>query len=214
MRRIPIDAIPGQGETIRSLRAAGLSGGAIGRYVGRNAEGVRHWLLRRGLWQSDRMTDEEIGRLQALWADGCGVTEIATELGRPVTSIDTYLRRSGLLDFSNRCSERTRAGIVALYDRGLSTVAIAERFHVSRSTVQRWRDAAGRRKRRRLLKPDEVARIVAMYEEGALIGYIAAEIDRPYSTVWHVLKRVGVHDPTRVVFRSPAENHPWRRSYK
>lgn len=212
--RIPIDTTTGQGETIMALNAAGLSARSIGRYIGRSGEGVIQWLRRRGLYRSPHMTDAETQRLRDLWADGWGVTEIAADLGRSVSGVDSYLRRTHLLTYSSRTSERTRAGIVDMYDRGMQIVAIADRYNVCTATVKHWRDAACRRKRRRLMTAVEADAMVALYADGEQINRIAEKTGRAESTVQAVLRRAGVHDPARVsLSRAPSDDHPWKRKY-
>ncbi len=89
-----------------------------------------------------------------------------------------------------------------LYNNGTPVKEIAKRCGNSMSTVYkalerleamgRVRRRKGRYRRHRRLTPEEIEEIKRLYMEGRTIYEIAKMLDRPESTVYYTLKRLGL----------------------
>lgn len=219
MQRIPIDAVPGQGETILALHAAKVSSSSIGRHIGRNGWSIIRWLDRRGLWQSRRLTDDEIARMHALLKDGCTRQETADAIGRPLGTVNSHVERARLRVDNCRLTNEKRRRILALDDRRAPIKEIEKLTGTSRATILAVRKAAGRPLRKRIPTPEEEARVVGLYLEKTPINQISRETGIPPPTIRVILKRAGVHDPEgqgAAAWRNgvkPSENHVWRKRF-
>ncbi len=88
--------------------------------------------------------------------------------------------------------------VVQMYQEGRSVKEIAEELGISMSTIYRLLAKKGVELRRRKyrargrLTPEELEKIKKMYLEGKTIYAIAKELDRPTSTIYYALKRMGL----------------------
>jgi excisionase family DNA binding protein len=88
--------------------------------------------------------------------------------------------------------------VVQMYLEGRSVKEIAEELGISMSTIYRLLAKKGVELRRRKyrargrLTPEELEKIRKMYVEGKTIYAIAKELDRPTSTIYYALKRMGL----------------------
>ena len=92
MRQIPINSIPGQGETIIALRKAGLSSSAIGRYVDRHTSTIDQWLRREGAFDYIRqpLSPEERTIINRRLAENWSLSDIGREIGRSPCTVRHY----------------------------------------------------------------------------------------------------------------------------
>lgn len=219
MRKTPIDALPGQGETIIELRRAGVSAQAIGRYVGRSGAGIIHWLRLRGLWRSNRLTETDRARIDDLYfEEGWTLSAIGNDVGRHMATVQTYLTREGLhLPGHHWRTPAESERMAVWYDRGVAIDAILSHFNISRRQFYEHLRKCGREPGRRAAAPEgeELRRIVALYAAKTPINRIAAETRRARSTVVDALKRAGAYDPAQSAATPtprPAA-HPWQKGF-
>lgn len=94
--------------------------------------------------------------------------------------------------------------LVAAYRTGSTVKALAERYHVNRTTVMTHLRRQGVPKRvRRTLGPEDVERAVRLYEGGESIQSVARQLQLGSSTVGRVLNKAGVSMRPRGRRRSP-----------
>lgn len=194
MRNIPIDAMPGQGETMAALYGAGVRPAFIAAYTGRTANGVTGWLRRNGGYTSRRMSAEVREEIERLYYDGLSIEQIARAVGRSHGGVRYYLRSRDLyLPERVHVTAAMRGKIRRWYDRGVKTGVIADRVGVGASTIFKHVET----RRRRAVSEEERGRMVAAYVAGGYVVDIARAMGRDHTTVRAVLAGAGVYEPYR-----------------
>jgi DNA invertase Pin-like site-specific DNA recombinase len=84
------------------------------------------------------------------------------------------------------------AEIVARYEAGESSTAIATVFHLSKNSVIRLLREADVPIRRQGLTEEQIDEAAALYESGLSLAKIGAHLGVDHGTVWHQLKKLGV----------------------
>jgi transposase len=98
--------------------------------------------------------------------------------------------------------EKCKPLVEELYNRGVPVKEIAKRCGNSMSTVYKAlerleaegkvRRRKGRYRRHKRLTSEEIEEIRQLYESGRTIYEIAKMLDRPVSTIYYALKRLGL----------------------
>lgn len=214
MRRIPIDIVPGQAETILALYRAGVIPARIAGYVGRSPTGVSGWLRKRGSYRSPRMTAETRAEIERLYLEGWTIEAIAAAVGRTHGGVRFYLQRQDLfLPERTHVTEAMASKMVAWYDRGVPIRVIADRLGVGESTMYLHLRRAGVQKKRHRVTDDEREQMCSLYADDWYISHIARKVMHDHKTVVDVLKKAGVYDPersARAMVHRQSKNHIWR----
>lgn len=91
-----------------------------------------------------------------------------------------------------RLTDEQVAEMVRLYESGVGTPALCERFGISKPSVLELLHERGVEMRRQPLTTKQRARAVQLYEQGLAIKPIAAELGSSFGAVHRVLKAEGV----------------------
>ena len=92
---------------------------------------------------------------------------------------------------SMRLSAERQQSLVWEYQAGATGQELAERYGVARSTVIDFLRGRGVTVRRPRLTEDELAQVVALYQDGVRQIDIAKRLGRTKGAIWHALRRAG-----------------------
>jgi DNA invertase Pin-like site-specific DNA recombinase len=93
---------------------------------------------------------------------------------------------------AQRLKPDTVAEIIALYEAGEPSTALAASFNLSKGSVIKILREAGIQIRNQGLTQDQIAKAAQLYRSGYSLAQIAAHLGVDHGTVWRQLRKHGV----------------------
>lgn len=93
---------------------------------------------------------------------------------------------------SARLSAKQQRELLEEYERGATGQELALQYGIARSAVIQFLRSRGATVRRPRLTDEELATVVALYQDGVRQIDIAKRLGRTKGAVWHALRRMGL----------------------
>lgn len=150
------------------------------------------------------LSPDERAEIERLWEDGEAMIDIASAVGRRLSTVHYYLVKVGQHESLRRIDEALAKRILRLYGRGVNAKTIQEHLGISRTAYYKVVRGAGVYRPRRVVDDQEREAIIRDYKAGMTIPQIAFRHRWTEKTVYNALHAGGVE-----LIGTHKETHPW-----